>query len=483
MPLAVSGDPIMQKTIFITISRAFITRNILRSGALSLLKKRGHTIYVFFPAPSIPEYLKNEFEDEQVKLIALNPQVNRWHRIFSRCGHDYLMLTYSTKKRAFYFRNNPNAKEFIGRANILRTLKILPYLRLFFLYVVSSIKLFKVLYRSIYASLPQSNSDVQHYFDTYKPDLVFSTSITSVLDILLMSEAKQRKIQTISMPKSWDVMMNGYFKFIPDYLLVPNEPSRYGAVHSQNIPAGKVHTVGMAQFDWYVKKDIIKSREEHFAHKGLDPKLPLIFFGCEGAMVSSDHKMAEQIYKWIINNELIKPCQLLARPHFTNADQNILRNLRNKKMVAVDSYRITNFLADKWDPSTRETIDFVNSVFHCDIMINVASTLSLDAACLDKPVINIGFGCKYEGEDKNSKDITSNVFYDSDHYRWVLGTGGTRKVNSFAELKEQINTYLSDPKQESEGREALRRKLCYKIDGQSSARIVAVIDNVLNKSN
>lgn len=466
----------MQKTIFITISRSFITRNILRSGGLNLLKKSGHRIVVFFQAGQIPQYLKDELEDDQVKLIAIQPSINPFLRRLIKLK-DYLISTRTTKIRLFF---EANAKYFkSGEVTLLKKPGFRAHSRLFLAKLISRIHFLKPLFRWIdFYIFPEKNKDIQQYFDTYKPDLVFSTSIISAIDVAFLKEAKRREIKTVSMPKSWDNITNGYYRFIPDYFLVHNQLASE-IVHSlQGVPKDIIHIIGMPVFDWYCKKEIIMTREEHFKKKGLDPKRALLFFGSEGFWAVNDSKIAEKIHSWVVNNELAKPCQLLVRPHYSNVKSDVFKNLRGKEYVVVDNYRIMDFLADKWDPDVPETIDFVNSVMHCDVMINTASTLSLDAACVDRPVINIGFGCELVSD---GEDITTKKVYGSDHIKWMLSAGGTEKVDSFEELKKQINCYLLNPEIKSKERALLREKLCYKVDGLSSKRMTDTLDNILLK--
>ena len=271
----------MQKTIFIIITRSFLTRNILRSGTLDLLKKQGHKIIIFFQSDHIPEYIKKEFAREQVKLLPVNFRMGRWHRLFTRNFSAYLLLTKSTRRRALFF--NKNSKErFISKEFLIKT-KIFPFVRLMALHITSRVWLLKVLYRFISLKVfPQKNKNVQNYFNSYKPDLVFSTSNSSHIDIAFMKEAKRRNIPTISMPKSWDVMPLVYFQFISDYLLVPNKISRDFAIKQQNIPKNSIYTVGLPQFDWYTKKDIIRDKKDYFAGKGLNPAAHLIFLALQG---------------------------------------------------------------------------------------------------------------------------------------------------------------------------------------------------------
>jgi len=378
---------------------------------------------------------------------------------------DYLLYTDSNKVRFLYGRKNSGWR----------------LLDFFFLALVRFFSLFyplKPIFRwADFYFFSEKNKNIKNYFDEFHPDLIFSTSIISSLDIAFMKEAKRRGIKTVSMQKSWDNATRDYYRFIPDYFLVQNELLIDISSRLQRIPKNSIYTVGLPQFDWYKRDEVLRSREEHFARMGFDQERSLLFFGSEGMWAPEEAGIAKKIYEWILNDELARPCQLLVRPHYSNVKSDIFREFRGKKDVVVDNYRIVDFLNDRWDPSTEETIDLTNSVLHSDIMINAASTLSLDAACVDVPVIHIGFGCNY----KNGEDITDYYMYRTDHDKWVLSTGGTEKVDSFEELRNQINRYLVDPSLRSEGRKKLREKLCYKVDGKSSERMADAINDILRK--
>ncbi len=451
-----------QKTIFITIARSYIIRNILRSGCLDLLKKSGHRIIIFLGAEQVPQYLRDEFEDENTKMFAFTYAGSSLLNRFSKLTYLHLLFTDSIRQWMYFY--------YPGGTKI-------PGIHLFLAKLMSKVGFLRKLARWVEIHFfPEKNKTARKYFDEFKPDLVFSTSIISTFDVMFMKEAKRRKIKTVSMPKSWDNITNGYYRFAPDYLLVPNEFSSEMIPRLQNIPKNRIFVVGIPQFDWYAKKEIFRTKEGHFKRKGLDPNRPLLFFGSAGAWAAHDPEIAEKIYEWIKNDELAKPCQLLIRPHFSNAHKDPFKNFKNKKKVIVDTYRLADIFGDKWDPSIAETIDFVNSVFHCDIMITIASTLSLDAACLDRPVINIGFGCEFNNK---GEDITTAKYYSSEHMGWALSTSGIEKVNSFEELKDQINRYLSEPGIDAEGRKILRERLCYKVDGLSSRRMADAINKIL----
>ncbi len=461
----------MKKTIFIIITRSFIVRNILRSGTLSMLKKAGHNIVVIFSGDTIPEHIKKEFSSDQVTLVACTTNVGRIHKretVFAR----YVINTKTTRLLAKY--RQTTAKRLKDK-NLPKPSFVVTSVRRVLLEFFSFFTFFRKAYRLLEKYMfPEKNETIQHYFDTYKPALVFSTSIVSKLDIAFMKEACRRKITTVSMPKSWDNASNQYYRFLPDYIFVQNNILKQYTINLQDIPEHRVVIVGFPQFDWYKQKDIIKTKKEHLAHKGMDPERAMIFFGSEGLWAPYDHVVAEKIYEWIRNDELVKPCQLLARPHYSNVHLDVFKKLRNKPHAVVDDYPVVPFFPDQWDPTIPNTIDFTNSVVHCDVMVNVASTLALDAACADRPIVSVGFGCGYKGGIDSTE-----VFYESDHNGWVMDTKAVIKPKSYAELKEAINTYLLNPQTLAKERVVLRDRLCYRVDGQSSKRIVRALHNIL----
>lgn len=455
------------KTLFITIPQALLIRNILRSGGYDLFKKRGYKLIIFIQCKAIPEYLQKEFANENTDLIAVgNFKIGKIHHAFILFTH---FLIWSPTSRR-YFRYG---KQFINKPRWISLLYLLG-VRIF-----SCIRFFKPLVRWVEKTFfDEKNMEIEDYFKKYKPDLVFATSAVSKMDIIFMKAAKRRGIPTAGMPKSWDNLTRMYLRFPPDYFLVQNEYLKDRLIRWQDIPQDKIYVIGFPQFDWYRRPEIIRTREEHFKKIGLNPALPLIFFGSQGTWYDKDYQVVEQIYEWVKNDELVKPCQMLVRPHFNNVRKSPLQHFKGKPKVVYDeSYHISDVFVDNWDPLTPEIIDFVNNLYHCDVLVIVLSTLALDAACLDKPIINVLFGSKY----RKGEDITPQMLY-TEHYSWILESKGTSLIYTLDELKNCVNQYLLDPNIKSKERAVLREKVCYKVDGKSSERMVAAIEDILQKS-
>ena len=240
------------KTIFIVVTRGYIIRNVLRSGVLDYLKK-DYKVVLFVMAKknsAIPDYLKQEFAGgnvilEEVYESERNNFYDRIHRAFARFSS---LLVY-TKTTWVYIRiGNPDIvkKEsrwaateglffsFLGRFNFLKKLVRWAENRLFIM----------------------DGDDYGKYFDKYHPDLVFSTSIISKVDIAFLKEAKRRRIATVSMTKGWDHLAKRLLLVLPDKLILQNNVLEHEAIDFQRIPSSQVEVCGFPQFDWYRKKDI-----------------------------------------------------------------------------------------------------------------------------------------------------------------------------------------------------------------------------------
>jgi len=455
-----------QKTIFIVVSQTIIIRNILRSGVFDALRKKGHKLVIFFNCERLPDYILKEFDGPDTTLVAIyDTKVGRLHRKFIEFTH--LLLWTKTTRR--YFRYSRN---FIEKP------RIIVWFHLAAMRIVSALPFLKPLSRRIEEIFfKERDQNIGTYFDKHHPDLVFSTSITSKMDNVFMKAAKRRSIPTVSMPKSWDTATKMYYRFVPDYFIVQNNLLKEQLVNLQDFPHEKIFVVGYPQFDWYAKEEIIRTREEHFKKMGLDPKLPLILFGSQGSWYDKDYQVVEKIYEWIRKDELARPAQLLVRPHFSNVKTNPFQKYRNLPRAAYDdSYRISYDFRDNWDPSVVETVDFANTIAHADVVIIILSTLALDAACRDKPVINVFFGAKY----RKGKDITPLMQHTS-HYEWVIDTNATFHATSPEELKHYINTCLENPSVKAEERKVLRERLCYQVDGKSSERLVLALEEIIKQ--
>ncbi len=452
------------KTIFIVISRGFIIRNILRSGVLDILVDHGMEVVLLFAnvrGKEFPNEIRTEFSGRvTIEVLPSDTMGNNFkERLYRKFTQLVSFLVYSPSTWIY-------SKS--GTQRQLQRSKFLPYIQRLIYTPLSKISVLKKLARWIEDHIFYDGT-YAHLFDTYRPMVVFSTSIVSKHDIECMKEAKRRGIKTVSMCKGWDNITKILLRTLPDLMIVQNEGLKNDMERVQNFPRNHIAVTGFPQFDWYKRTEIIIPRAEFFAQLGLPADRRLLFFGSEGAWAPDDDRIAETLAQWVNGSEtLVRPCSLLVRPHFsdiTNPRFNRFRGIPNVKLD--DNYSFSDFFIDNWNPGVAETKFFVNCIYHSDMMIMVASTLALDAACLDKPVIGIGYNVLHR---PNGEDVSRDL-YETDHYRAVVQTQAITMVYSDSELKSAVNNYLTNPTHNQAEREVLRKELCFRVDGNSSKRM------------
>jgi len=281
------------------------------------------------------------------------------------------------------------------------------------------------------------------------------------------------------MAKSWDVpTTRGFTRVKADQILVFNEINKAEIVAIGDYPKSRVYPVGFPQFDPYLHKELYVSREEFSRTLGADPSKTLILFAVPGDFKNPySHEIMRGLDAAAENGRFVNPVQFIARfhPKYPSKGE-LLKDLKHfildrpgtyfsKDLEgALDNPSGTTF---QWTFTDKDIAHLANSIYHSAMVINTESTMTLDAAAINRPVILIGF----DGDRKLDYWHSVRRNYDREHLIEVLKTGGTRLVGSLDELVAAINVYLADPKADSKGRERLRDRLLYQVDGKASDRI------------
>ncbi len=445
------------KTVFIIISRGIISRNILRSGVLENLLKNENTRAVLLLPNAAPEYFKEEFKNPRIILENTGEgYIGRAHHAFLYFLHN-LVYTKDTRLLSRYGTYRTSGKNLF-----------LYCLEYGFFGIASRINFLKKLFRFLELHFFLEKR-YEIYFDKYKPDLIFSTTILGKVDVSFLKIAKKRKIKNIAMTKGWDAVGQRLFQVRPDKLLVFNRVMKEQVEELQDMPGQDIIVIGFPQFDIYSHKELLLPREEFLRKKGLDPDKKVIFYGSEGLWGSKDEdEILDMLCGFIKNNEFSSPSSLIVRPHYSEIAKRKFEKFKSFPFVYLDEgHRLTDLFLDRWDASREEMIDFFNTLYYSDVIISTRSTLSLDGAMLDKPLINIFFDVK---SGKTYKESIKHL-YDYTFYHPVKRSGGVAFVESAAALKSAINNYFINPFLDQDGRKRLVSDLCYKKDGGSAQRI------------
>ena len=111
----------------------------------------------------------------------------------------------------------------------------------------------------------------------------------------------------------------------------------------------------------------------------------------------------------------------------------------------------------------RHLADSLNAA---DVVVTWASTMIVDAVAFSKPVVLVGF-------DETPRPYARSIlqYYDYEHHRLILASGGVRLAKSPAELRQQVLDYIERPALDGEGRARIVAAHCGRLDGHAGERL------------
>jgi CDP-glycerol glycerophosphotransferase (TagB/SpsB family) len=115
---------------------------------------------------------------------------------------------------------------------------------------------------------------------------------------------------------------------------------------------------------------------------------------------------------------------------------------------------------------------------YSDVVVNVASTIAIEAAIYDTPVVNIAF----DGEQPSDWTRSARRYYRFTHYVNILRHHAVRVAESPDQLVELVGRYLDDPSLDREGRRQVVREQCQFLDGRSAERVATYVVEMLDEA-
>ena len=435
------------KTILITSFHPLISRNILFSPVLDLLRASGVRVVVIGRTKK-KEFFKKELPC--VEVVSLERKLNagdRFLRYLSLAGlpTDSIKLKQKTEMKGS------------GR-----------FLSLWFRgwFARQSVRLiFKILIRG--------TRDFISILDEVHPDLIFSTDIQHPSDLGLFAAARRKKISIAGMVRSWDnPTSKGLIGVVPDILLVHNRlvKSEVEALHK--ILPSKIRVVGVPHYDEYDPMHAEKT-ESFYKKTGLDPKRPFLLFTPTGDRYISNNTVDRDILD-MLDKILPSEYQILVRFPFTDTVA-YLDNKKNYGRIFFDRPEM-NFELHKNNELSKEGEKHLRlTLALCSLVVTGPSTICIDAAIFDKPIILIAF----DGREKRKPLESIARYYMYDHWKPIHASEGASFAGSEQELATLIERYIRNPALHSGGRKKIVETELEYTDRKSSERVADVLKSML----
>ena len=457
------ADPVLvMKTIAIGIPSGQATRDVIHSGVLQqLLARPDVQVVVVTPAEAELKEFTAEFGNRVVvePINYYRPSfVERflrsvyWMSLYNKCG---------------------SIRDGIRRGKLRRLVWIVSLMQM----CLGSSRFLGIL---DWINRRVGNSaQCQRILQAYQPSVVLLTRVFNFsADYQLLKEAYRQQIPTVALVSSWDnLTTKGFFPFGVDEILVWNEVMKQEAVELFDFPANKIHIVGVPRFDVYFRKTGMRDRDAFLRASGLDPAKRTITYTTanRGLMenpaigITPELEIIKFLATHVEAGTFGVPTQLLVRLH-PLAEPDDFRELFAVPNVCIQNPgRIASF-GDRLFQRQEEQV-LAETMCYSDVVMNVASTITIDAAIFDTPIICVDFD--WFGPQPIA--YSTKRFYVLDHYRKIASTRGYRTAKSRDDLLTAIREYLQAPARDHKGRAAIVRQQCHFSDGQSANRVADLL--------
>lgn len=303
-----------------------------------------------------------------------------------------------------------------------------------------------------------SSPEVTHYrrlLEEVRPSVLFCSHQRPVEVLAPILAARSLGIPTVTFIFSWDNLSSkGRIAAPFDHYFVWNETMRREMrEYYPDVPPEKVHIVGTPQFDPYGEEHLRWSREEFCQRIGAVPTRPILCFsGGDAYNATDDPGHVRALMERVRSGQIHGNPQVLLRPCPTDDGCRYQDVLCEYPEILYAPARWIHTQSGNWASvlPTAEDVQFMaNLTRHADLNVNFASTMTLDFAIHDKPVVNVAF----DVSDPPAQGMPMRDFVRLClHYRPVLELGAARLAESADQLAQHINDYLADPSLDRDGR-------------------------------
>jgi hypothetical protein len=386
--------------------------------------------------------LSNEaiIEVEQLHNIKLSKKViSRYKETFTqkflREAICYGRLIYNSK-----LENNPSVlanwkTNFKGIKKIFY--KIVEFLGSYFSKNYQRILFFEKKYQK---SLLQSIDNELEFLKVYEPDVIFCTHQRALNAIPIFKAAEMLGIKTVGAIYSWDNLVKARlairtktFIVWSDYM--QNELLRY----YPEISKENVIITGTPQFELYDDVEML-SKEDFFNEFGLDTNKKTICFSGDDVLTSPyDPQYLEDLAETIIMNNYQDKIQVIFRRSPVDVSDRYNKVLKkyNNILISIEpKWSNTQKYWTQLFPYYDDVKLLANICKHCDLVINVGSSMAHDFAVFNNPAAYINYDTVLD------RNWSVKTIYNFQHFKSMPDKDVVYWINSKKDFTKIIDKAL-----------------------------------------
>ena len=450
-----------RKTILISAYRDFSVRYLLYSDVLETLLGRFSKI-VLLVKDSDVEFYRRRFADPKIIVepvlydqslrILKETFFARLIVILRKCfaGGTKEIRNSTTKSRVFLYRREFADAAWRYRASleaILLVAKLAERYR-----PIRRVILFveEILY-------PGRQYD--NLIRVYRPDVVVTSSLGYMIDPFLMRASRRKKIPCVSIIHSWDnTSTKDYRGASPDLVITWNALMSREVEIFHDINPIRIRVGGIAHWDVlprFSEENLGLKEAGNFLNPvyelGCDANRPIIYYGTSSFKIFPETAdVVQALCCAIEEGRIVGHPQLVVRLHpsylYESAREQLLRfkadcaetSAKYPQTLFLDLPRMPKIPGGLDMPLT-DMVRHMRMLKESTVLLTEYSTLMIEAAIFDVPIVNVGFG-RYRDTDKSASYVEQFT-----HVKRVLKTGACRNAYSFDELCDALSESITHP--------------------------------------
>jgi hypothetical protein len=325
---------------------------------------------------------------------------------------------------------------------------------------------------------PQLEEYYRSLFEQWDTDLVLVTTPHINEEIPPVLTANKMGIKTGAWINSWDNLTSkaAYRAPFDVYFLWSEHLAGQLRQYYPEAKGKPIFATGAPHFDWYFSSAYYLTREEFCTMHNFDPEARILLYAtCTPHLYPDEHLLVERLIQE--GNQVFPTAsiQWIIRLHRGDPGQ------RFKHLFGLPDiwFQIPNPTGglESFFPSFEANRAFVNTFRYADIVINTASTITIDAAIVDVPVINIAFDIA----GNKRMDQIIREYYKYDHFKTIVELKASKIAYNYDMLLEALQLYLSNRNLDQEGRAAIVELWCGKVDGRSAERLASKVNSFIKE--
>jgi len=274
---------------------------------------------------------------------------------------------------------------------------------------------------------------------------VISSSPLDIRESIIVNFMKKKNIPSIAMIISWDNLTSkGIINADHDYVLVWNElmANEYKRFYSVfDTPNQQIHITGIPRFDIYFKKTPDEYSPLEFRKRYQIDALDKIILFATSAIIHFPNQadIVEHLLEYAFQKQKVK---VILRCHAGDDFDLYKKFIHNSQLIIWQPDHIKtigNTLQQMPDLQILNSLATMMKI--CDVCLNVASTIRLEAAVCKKPNISIAYDGNLNPEFRNSV----KRFYAYSHQLPLNKLGIDKMVYSKTELFNSLDEMLFNP--------------------------------------